>query len=92
MPPSLGRGRVVLPPPPRVNDLKVRLPTWQSFVVFVRKTLNAYFPLGPSSLPVVMAQPDERLANRMKRGYSAFVWLDRRGVHARMNETPSASV
>ena len=31
------------------------------------KTLNAYFPLGPSSLPAVEAQPEERLANRTQK-------------------------
>ena len=31
------------------------------------KTLNAYFPLGPSSLPAVEAQPKERLANRTQK-------------------------
>ena len=44
------------------------------------KTLDAYFPLGLSSLPAVEAQPEERLANRtqksgrrLKRSYD--FWL-----------------
>ena len=28
---------------------------------------NAYFPLGPSSLPAVEAKPKERLANRTQK-------------------------
>ena len=31
-----------------------------------------YFPLGPSSIPIVVAQPDERLANRNQK--SALRW------------------
>ena len=31
------------------------------------KTLDAYFPLGPSSLPAMEAQPEERLANRTQK-------------------------
>jgi len=42
--------------------------------VSLGKTLNAVSTLGQSSLPVVVAQPDERHANR-----TAFVleWYDR---------------
>ena len=38
-------------------------PNWQCVVVFLGKTLNAHFLLGPSSLSVVVPQPDESLAN-----------------------------
>ena len=37
-------------------------------------------PLGPSNPPVVVVQPDKRLANRTKKRCSALVWLDRRRV------------
>ena len=41
---------------------------WHCAVVFLGKTLNAYFPFEPSSLPVVEAQPDERrLANKTQK-------------------------
>ena len=36
------------------------------------ETLYAYFPMGPNSLPVVVAQPDERLAKKPKK--SALRW------------------
>ena len=40
-----------------------------------------FFPLWSSSLPVVEARPDERLANRTFQKCSALlVWLDRRKV------------
>ena len=35
--------------------------------VSLRKKLYAYFPLGPSSLPVVAAQLDKKLANRTQK-------------------------
>ena len=31
------------------------------------ETLYAYFPMGSSSLPVVVAQPDERLAKKPQK-------------------------
>ena len=34
----------------------------------------------PSSLPVMVAQPDERLANRTQKTSYALMWLDRRKV------------
>ena len=37
---------------------------WQCIVVSLRNTLNGYFPLRPSNLPVVVTKTDERLANR----------------------------
>ena len=46
----------------------------------IGKNIYAYFPLGSSSLPVVVTQPDERLANRIQKKCSALVWLDRRRV------------
>ena len=49
-------------------------------VVSLGKTLLTYFPLGPSSLPVAVAQPEERLANRTKERCSSLVRLDRRRV------------
>ena len=36
-------------------------------LVFLEKTLTAYFPLWPNSLFVVVAQPDEKLPNRTKK-------------------------
>ena len=36
-------------------------------------TLQAYFPLRPSSLRVVVAQPDERLANKTPQKHSVLV-------------------
>ena len=41
-------------------------------VMSLRKTLRACFALGQSSLPVVEAQPVERLANRIQ--ISALRW------------------
>ena len=35
--------------------------------VFLGKTLDAYFLLGPSSLLTVEAQPEERIANRIQK-------------------------
>ena len=46
-------------------------------VVFLGKTLFVYFPLGPSSLPVVVAQPDESVANRTQKVlYAVVCWTD----------------
>ena len=36
-------------------------------LVSLGKTPDAYFSLGPSSLPAVVAQPEERLANRTQK-------------------------
>ena len=47
---------------------------------FLFLNINAYFPLVPSILPGVVAQLDERLANRTQKGCSALVWSDRRRV------------
>ena len=41
---------------------------------------DAYFPLVPSSPPVVVAQPDQRLETELKKEYSTLVWFDRRRV------------
>jgi len=43
-------------------------------VVSWEKTLNAISHLGASSLPVVVAQPDEKRANRTA---SVLEWYDR---------------
>ena len=43
-------------------------------VLFLDKTLYAYFTMGPSSLPIVVAQRDEKPANKTKK--SALHWCD----------------
>ena len=40
-----------------------RFLNWKCVVVLLGKILYAYFPLGPSSLPVAVTQPNEKLAN-----------------------------
>ena len=50
----------------RVGDRKVATPRCDSRTgnaLLFWDTLHAYFSLGPSNLPVVVAQPDKRLAN-----------------------------
>ena len=44
--------------------LMVRFLSWQCVINPLRRTFNAYFSLGPSILSLLMAQPDERRANR----------------------------
>ena len=39
---------------------------------------DTYFTLGPSSLPLVVAQLDKRLANRIHTKYPALMWSDHR--------------
>ena len=55
--------------------------------MFLGKTLYAYFPLGPSNLPVVVAQPDKSLATKTQKKCSALVWLDRRKVPGSYEQT-----
>ena len=62
----------------RVGDGKVA-GSWfdsdcQYAVLSLRKTLYPCFLLGPSGLPVTVAQPDKRLANRTQK--SALRWFD----------------
>ena len=48
-------------------------------VVSSEKTLYAYFPLGPSSLPVLVAHLDVRLANKTPE--KCFTWLNKLKIY-----------
>ena len=50
----------------------VQFPNWQCVVVSLGKTLSAYFPFGPTSLPVVVTQSNKRLANRTPKKVPCF--------------------
>ena len=57
------------------------------------KTLYDYFSLGPSSLPIVVAQPGKRLRNKtQKNALRALVWLDRRRVPGSYEQLRSLAV
>ena len=64
----------------RVSDRKVA-DLRQYVVLSLGKTLFANFLVEQSNLPVLVAPPDKRLANRAPtKGCSALVWSDRRRV------------
>ena len=55
----------------------------------LEKTFHANFPLGPSSLPVVVAQSDKRLANKTAKRVSCVDVADIRrlpGSYERTND------
>ena len=55
--------------------------------VLGKDTLYAYLPLELCSLPVMVAQADERLANRTKEKCSALMWLIMHKVPGSCEET-----
>ena len=57
------------------HDQKIAHPWFdsQTGIVSLEKELYAYFPLWPSSLPVVVAQPNERIA-KQNRKKGAMRW------------------
>ena len=65
---------------PRVGDSSVGgapglfdSPNWQCVIVLIKKTLYAYLSLIPSNPLFVLAQHDEKLANKTQKKSSAVV-------------------
>ena len=52
----------------------------------LEKDTSTNLPMGQNSLPVVVALPYKRFANRIKKSCSVLVWFDKRRVPASLIE------